>query len=293
MLLKYEIADYTIRNLIGQLDNIFAAPEQSLSYNIMDADGNVTTVDVDSWSKIKSEVRTDLIPINDINNVLLGYISFVDNISTISGLPETSDINDAKMVLSKDTKSIFTKNQYGNVAQSLDSTEVSNSLISIMKNSENIIFNTVAPTNDVGVDGSIYVDNANANIYYKNNGAWANLIKSLDKTETPILDDTSDMLEMSTKTIGIKNFNKNAMYYIHVSQGEAEIKNNGTIVYSIGSLNSDIRITLEVAATEDGKLRSNIAKYSFNVLNIPVVTDDVIVDNNFSINADSQYGIKY
>ena len=294
MKLDYEIADYTLRNLINQFDNVFGAQSQGLTYNVMDKYGNIATVSVDSWKKIKDDVRTDLVPITDINNTLKGYISFVDNISTIAGLPTVDNLDDNKIVLAKDTKGIYTKNQYGNMAKSLDKSTVDDKLLSLMKNGENIIFGSGTPDDSIGTEHTLYIDNDSKSVLYKNNGEWQSVIAPLDKTEAPMLNNVHNVLEDTDLILPISNFNKKFDYNVNVNIGEVSLDmTTGNLTFNGGMVSSDTPVQLEIAATKHGLLRSDAGVYNFTVTNIPTTSDDAIVDNNFSANAENSNGIQY
>ena len=294
MKLDYEIADYTLRNLVNQFDNVFGAQSQGLTYNVMDKNGNIATVSVDSWKKIKDNVRTDLTPITDINNTLKGYISFVDNISTIPGIPTVDDLGDNKMALGKDTKGIYTGNQYGNLVKSLDKGTVDDKLLTLIKNGENIVFGSGIPSNDIGLEHTIFIDSAGKNVLYKNNGEWHSLITVLDKTETPVVDNVHDVLENTDLILTISNFDSSFDYSVNVNIGEVSLDmTTGKLTFNGGIVSSDTPVQLEIAATKHGLLRSDAGVYNFTVTNIPTTSDDAIVDNNFSANAENSNGIQY
>lgn len=295
MKLDYEISDFTLRNLLGQINDVFGPDNKSITYSVMDANGNVGTVDVDSWKKIKSEVRTDLAPITDINNVLLGYISFVDNIATVDGVLTVDMLADDKVLLGNDTRGIATKNQYGNIVKSIDESIVDGALLTLLKNGENIIFGNGLPNNSDGLENTIYVDADSMNLLYKNNGSWNSLRKVISKTETPTITGTGgDMTEMTTRTFTISNFNANKVYGLHANSGTVSLNTtNGVITYDAGVVDATIAVTIEVVATEEGLLRSDVATITFNVNNVPTVSDDVIIDNNFGANADASNSIQF
>jgi len=294
MKLDYEISDFTLRNLLGQFNAIFGPDNIGITYSVMDADGNTSTVDVDSWKKIKSEVRTDLEPLANINAMLLNYISFTDNIATISGTIDETKIGDNKLVLGKDTKGIYTKNQYGGMVKSLDSGTIADEFLKLLKNGEQIIFGNGIPLNTVGTDDALYIDIGGRNILYKKNGSWVSIIVVMNKTETPIVSGVTDILELDTKTFNITNFDNTITYDVYVTSGEATVNiNDGTITYIAGSVNSDYSARLEITGIKEGLLRSEVGVYNFTVNNIPTDVDDAIIDNAFSSNADISTGIQF
>jgi len=302
MKFDFEKASYSITNIFDQLENIFGDKSDSITYSIVDENGNVKNISVDTWKKLKSEIRTDLKPLKDIEDKLKEYINLVDSVKDIKGIPSEDELNKNSLAISEDTKGIYTKNKVDSISRSFNKEIIEDNLKGIIKKGEQFIFGNGEPSDDIGYENALYIDLNIGSLWIKNSNGWGSIVDTtentetanLKKTETPKLSGVTNMNEMSTKVFTITNFNPNYAYNINVSSGTAKLDiSNGHITYSSDSVESDTNVKIEVYAQGPNMTQSDPGTYTFTVFNIPTTSDQAIIDNNFSSNADIINGIQF
>jgi len=282
MKLNLKIADFTLRNLIEQLDAIFSSDSGDITYEVKDENENIHKVTVEGWEKLKNEIKTDFLPINDIKNILKDYISFIDNIKLTGGIPSEDDIDDNRIVINKDTRAIYTKNQFGDMVESLNKDTVDRKLSKLLKNNKQIIFGEGEPNNSFGLNNTLYLDTKNANIYYKSNNEWHNLVKDLERTSMPVIKNIRDVIEVTDTVFNIENYDKQCIYNVSVNVGTVSLNvDNGTITYNSGKVYGNTPVRLVISAIKPGQLRSIANIYDFTVINITEQFDQALVNNDY------------
>jgi len=110
------------------------------------------------------------------------------------------------------------------------------------------------------------------------------------QTETPIISGSTSVNEFSTVNYTIDNYNSTFIYLITCDNGEVTLNNDGTFDVTFGEVISDAIATIEAKAIEPGMLTSNAVTLNVNVINIPLVDDQVLINPDFTTYVGSSSG---